>query len=241
MPAGLDGNPDPIVTPARSALLDELGVHIAAVRPGQRLLVGIDGASGTGKSTMADELAVRIEAGGRQVLRGTVDSFHRPRAERLAQGANSATGYYRDSHQFDTLVRQLLEPFVAGAVRLDRAAFDEPSDSPASDVVEGLVDDSVLLFDGLFLHRPALAQHWHLSLYLRSDQRRRRAWDTYWAGNDPELAERRRHRYFDGQALYEAEAAPAERATWVIDNDDLASPRLIRSVTWIPPNSAGSR
>lgn len=228
MPAGQDGNPAPIVTPARSALLATIAARIAGVRGERRALVGVDGASGTGKSTMADELAALVVAAGRPVLRATMDSFHRPRADRLTRGADSAVGYYRDSHQLGVLVKQVLVPFAAGADRVDRAAFDEPSDSPATDVVEGLGPDCVLVFNGLFLHRSELAGYWHLSLHLRAERRREETWDAHWDGKGPAFAARRHHRYFDGQALYEAECDPDGRATWVIDNDDLAAPVLIR-------------
>lgn len=43
---------------------------------------------------------------------------------------------------------------------------------------------------------------------------------------DPEAASN--HRYVGGQRLYLAEADPASRATWVLDNTDLADPRLLR-------------
>lgn len=230
MPAGLDGHPDPLVTPERSRLLDEVAAAIVALRQGERAMVAVDGASGTGKSTMADELALRIEAAGRPVLRATVDSFHRPRAERVARGKDSATGYYLDSHQLAVLATRLLDPFAAGASTVCRGVFDEPADAPVENVVDGVGSDAVLLFDGLFLHRPELIGRWHLSLFLLADRRRREAWDGYWADKDPALAERRRHRYFDGQSLYEADADPRAHATFVIDNDDLSAPVLVRRV-----------
>jgi hypothetical protein len=37
----------------------------------------------------------------------------------------------------------------------------------------------------------------------------------------------RRSRYIDGQALYESEAEPMNRADLVVDNDDLVHPRIV--------------
>lgn len=95
---------------------------------GDRVLVGIDGRSGTGKSTFADELTRVLEGRGRDVIRSTTDSFHRPREERLRRGATSAKGFYVDSHQLDRIVNELLIPFRDGAGHVITAVFDEPTD-----------------------------------------------------------------------------------------------------------------
>lgn len=61
MPSGLDGHPNPISTEARSVVLglvvDEV---VRRQATSQILLVGIDGIDGAGKSTFADELAMRL-------------------------------------------------------------------------------------------------------------------------------------------------------------------------------------
>lgn len=127
MPAGLDGNPNPIVTSARAAALDEIAARVLE-HAGPRTLVAVDGQSGAGKSTFADEVAQRLSGAGRTPIRSTTDSFHRPRAERLKGSATSAEGYL-DSHQLGAIVDDLLQPFSEGAAEVRTAAFDEPSDS----------------------------------------------------------------------------------------------------------------
>lgn len=127
VPVGLDGNPNPIVTAQREAVL--LAVVAAIETLGaSRAVVGIDGAPGAGKSTFADEIAGRLLERGRSVVRSTTDSFHRPRADRYRLGPTSPEGYYRDSFDLDGIRERLLLPFAAGAHRVLVAAFDEPSD-----------------------------------------------------------------------------------------------------------------
>lgn len=239
MPAGLDGHPDPIVSDERSALLAHLTMTAGASARGLRVLVGIDGASGTGKSTLADELTGLLVAAGRVVVRSTIDSFHRPRAERYRRGVTSAEGYYRDSHDLDAVRRDLLDPFRAGHATVATAVFDEPSDQPCQVMRDGIPPEAVLVFDGLFLHRPELVDHWDVSMFLLADRRREAAWQAYLGRGLPEdpearatevaarIARARRERYTEGQALYEAEADPRGRADLVIDNDDLRRPVLI--------------
>jgi uridine kinase len=239
VPAGLDGNPDPIVTPARDAVLDRVVDRITGLT-GPRVRVGVDGASGAGKSTFADELAGRLAARRRVVVRSTTDSFHRPRTDRFRRGATSGDGFYLDSYDLRAIVEELLDPFAAGATQVRTAAFDEPADRPLDTFAEGLPEEAVLVFDGLFLLRPELRGKWDLTVHLVADRRREAAWRSYLEGGLPaDPAEReaevgrrleraRWPRYTDGWQRYVDDCAPLERADVVLDNDDLAAPSYHR-------------
>jgi uridine kinase len=239
MPAGLDGNPDPVVTPEREALLEAVTDVVCRRRQG-RSLVAIDGRSGAGKSTFADELADRLGRRDVGVVRSTTDSFHCPRAERLARGVTSPEGFYLDSYQLEVIVGDLLEPFARGRSRVRVAAFDEPTDSPVDESV--VVDpDAILVFDGLFLHRPELNAYWTTTIFLEADQRCDQAWLDYLLGDlpanveqqaaelDARLGRARWPRYRQGWAAYVHAVRPAARADVVIDNNDLDKPRLLAS------------
>lgn len=237
MPAGLDGHAEPISTPQRDEVLDSVAEAVLAM-DGPRVLVGIDGRSGSGKSTFGDEVTSRLVDSGRTVVRSTTDSFHRPRAERMRLGPTSAEGYYLDSHQIDTITTELLEPFASGAGQVRVAAFDEPSDS-AVDVTADVPVDAVLVFDGLFLHRPELVPFWDLSALLVADDRRDAAWLEFLEAGlptspversaelDRRLARARWPRYRDGWRLYVDTDRPEQAATVIVDNDDLERPRLL--------------
>lgn len=237
MPAGLDGNPIPIQTSKRDEVLSAIADRVCA-HTHDRILVGIDGRSGSGKSTFADELANELRQRGLSTIRSTTDSFHRPRDERLQRGATSADGYYLDSHQLDRIVNELLIPFRQGLDRVVSAAFDEPTDAPLENVID-LVPSAVLVFDGLFVHRPEFANLWDVSVHLDADERRDAEWLTFLLDDLPvsptaratELDRRldvaRWPRYRRGWASYVGEVAPSARATFVVDNNDLALPRLL--------------
>jgi uridine kinase len=207
-----------------------------------RVLVAVDGASGTGKSTFADELVPHLDAGGRECVRASIDSFHRPRDERYRRGVASPEGFYLDSHDLAALRRQLLDPFTAGADSIRTEVFDEPTDQPLDGPRRPVSTAAVLVFDGLFLQRSELVGCWHLGVFLIADDRREAAWQDYLTRDLPSDPERRtaemerrvqrarRDRYTQGQALYENKADPARRAMVVIDNDDFAHPRILRSI-----------
>jgi uridine kinase len=237
MPAGLDGNPRPIRTIERDAVLSSIADRVCRVGR-RRALVGVDGRSGSGKSTFADELADRLRERGVVVIRSTTDSFHRPQGERLARGVNSAEGYYLDSHDLGRMVNELLLPFRQGADHVLTAAFDEPTDNRLERVAD-VARDAVLVFDGLFLHRPEFAAQWDVSVYLQSDERRDAEWLRYLLADLPENATQRAveldrrlesarwPRYRRGWERYVVDVEPHRRATVVVDNNDLSRPRVL--------------
>src|SRR5919204_1789518 len=110
---------------ARAAVIRELADRIEAVRRPHPVRVAIDGVDAAGKTTLADELAAVLRGRGREVIRASIDGFHRPRAERYRRGELSPEGYYHDSFDYDAVRETILGP---GGVHAPR--------------------DSILLFDG---------------------------------------------------------------------------------------------
>lgn len=236
MPTGLDGNPDPIVTARRTAVLAAVADRVERSKT-DRPLVGIDGRSGSGKSTFADELARALAARGHTVIRSTTDLFHRPRSERMQLGLTSPDGYYLHSHQVDVIIEALLAPFGRGADDVMVGAFDEPSDMPVT-LRTTVPRRAILVFDGLFVHRPELRSYWDLTVMLHADRRCDEAWLQYLETDlPPEPTERaaeidrrleraRWPRYRRGWGAY-LESIGRSAATFDIDNEELASPVLI--------------
>lgn len=241
MPAGLDGNPDPIVSAARTEVLTAVADMVSlALAERSRVLLAVDGRSGAGKSTFADELPGKLRELGIAALRSTTDSFHQPRVDRMRLGANSAEGYYADSHQITRIVDELLEPFATGESLVRVAAFDEPTDQ-ALDETAIVADSSVLIFDGLFLQRPEFRPFWNHSVFLTADERLDAAWLHFLLSDlpsgptdraqriDERLRRARWPRYRDGWSRYLEADKPDERVDFVIDNNDFASPFIVRS------------
>ena len=241
MPAGLDGHPDPIVTDARTEVLADVAGAVSTAVAGQpRVLIAVDGRSGAGKSTFADELSSTLGELGIATLRSTTDSFHKPRADRMRRGANSAEGYYLASHQLTTIVEELLNPFVEGASTVRVAAFNEPKDEPVHETAD-IVDDAVLIFDGLFLQRPELRSFWNHSVFLMADERLDAAWLDFLLSDlpsgstdraqriDERLHQARWPRYRDGWRRYLDADQPDQRCCFLIDNNDFGSPSIVRS------------
>ena len=212
----------------RHELIHRVAHAVDGLRRGRFTRVGIDGVDGAGKTVFADELATALAALGRHVVRSGVDSFHHPRAVRHRRGPHDPVGYYRDSFDYDKLRRVLLDPLSpGGSGRYRAAAFDHSSDSAVHAAELVAPERTILVFDGIFLHRPDLATYWDYSVFLRVgfDVSVARCAHRDASSPDPEADSNRR--YVHGQRLYLAECQPERRATIVIDNNDLAAPYTV--------------
>jgi len=221
---------------SRDGLLARLAERIGAVRQGHPVRVAVDGADAVGKTTLADELASVLRATGADVIRASVDDFHRPRADRYARGPDSPEGYYRDSFNHEELLASLLDPLGPGGSRVYRTAcFDLDEDKESHPEPALAKSDAVLLFDGVFLLRPELREAWDFGVFVTASfevtLQRARERDAGVFGSVEAVERRYLTRYIPGQRLYFAEARPERIADAVVVNDDPAAPVLRDSET----------
>jgi len=180
---------------------------------------------------LADALAA--ELADLEVIRASIDGFHRPKAYRYRLGVDSPEGCYRDSFDYAALRRELLDPLGPAGTRLYRTTvFDFRTDTPRlePEPPRRAADDAVLLFDGVFLLRQELRETWDLMVFVRvsADESLRRALarDLPLFGSAAEVERRYRSRYLPGQRLYLEDSCPLDHADFVVDNDDPDRPRL---------------
>lgn len=215
----------------RAQVLDRLAVIVAAVRRDHPTRVAVDGFDAAGKTTLADELAPRVAAHSREVIRVSLDDFHRPRDRRYRQGRDSAAGYYDDSFDRARLRADVLDPLGPDGDRLYRpAAFDLAAGRLAPAAACLATADAVLVVDGVFLQRRELEDCWDLTVWvdvsIEESIRRGVARDRPRHGSTAETRHRYVTRYAAGQRLYVDEVDPAARADVVFDNADPAAPVL---------------
>jgi len=212
----------------RSELLQTLVENILTLNQNRPLLVVVDGIDAAGKTILAGELADKLRKSGAQVIEASIDGFHNPRATRYKRGADSPEGYYRDSFNLAALKMLLLDPLKTGGLRYKARAFDYTIDKA---IVSPLVEaepDSILIFDGVFTHRPGLRGYWDYSIYLHiNEEESIRRGLLRNPGDEAEARDRYMVRYIAGQRLYQAEAEPRKHANIVIDNNDPENPVIL--------------
>ena len=165
----------------------------------------------------------------RHVLLATIDSFHNPRAMRYQLGKESPEGYFRHSFNHDLLRSHLLAPLGPdGDRKFRRAAFDYRTDSVVSAPEETAAPETTLIFDGIFLHRDELIDHWDYSIFLdvRFDVTYARMVQRDGISSADPQAEQNR-RYYEGQRIYLSACNPRSRADLVVDNNDLNIPYIL--------------
>jgi uridine kinase len=220
------------VSAERTALLARLAGLIVSVRRPHPVRVAIDGVDAAGKTTLADEIAEVLRATRQQdVIRASIDGFHRPRAARHLRGALSPLGYYADSFDMSAVRTFLLDPLGPdGDLRYRSAVYDYRADRPVETPDALAAPDSVLVFDGIFLLRPELRGAWDLRVFvsvgfaeiLRRAGRR----DADLFGTVAQVRHRYHARYIPAQRHYVAAERPAYDADIVVYNDDPARPSM---------------
>ncbi|MEU8238440.1 AAA family ATPase [Actinoplanes missouriensis] len=209
--------------------------HVAGRIPvrgdGACLRVGVDGPDGSGKTTFADELAAAVRALGRPVVRVSLDDFHNVRAVRYRLGRESPEGFWRDSYDYRRFRADVLDPFAPGGLRHYRsAAHDLATDAVLEPPPRTAPPGSVLIVDGLFLHRDEIGDVWDLSVFLEVPfevtARRMARRD----GTNPDPGHPEMRRYVEAQRIYFAACSPQQRAGILIGNEDVEAPRIIRTV-----------
>ena len=213
----------------RNELLQHLTRSILDLPANNIVRVAIDGVDGAGKTVFGAELSQSLEPSGRQVIRASVDSFHNPRSIRYKLGASSPQGFFRDSYNYEALVACLLRPLSPHGTRVfHKTAFDHRTDKAILSAEEYAEPNAILIFDGIFLHRPELRAYWDFSIFLdvdfgvsipRGAQRGEGAADPSAPSN---------HRYVEGQKIYLSECNPKSQATVIVNNKDLENPYLVK-------------
>jgi uridine kinase len=212
----------------RRGILDQVADAVTRLPPVGVGRIGIDGVDGAGKTMFADELAEVLEGRSVVVVRASLDGFHRPRPQRWARGRGSPEGYYLDSYDYPRLRAELLDPVGPGGSRqIRRAVHDVATDQPVDPAAEEVTEGSVLVVDGIFLHRPELAGVWDLSVYLHVPTAVSVGRCAARDGTSPDVEALANRRYVDGQRLYLERCRPERRATMVIDNTDLGAPVIL--------------
>lgn len=212
-----------------TTLWRELRDEVRHNYPAGRIVLAVDGVDGAGKTTFADGLAEAFAESGSAVYRASIDGFHRPRAERYARGRDSAEGFYRDSYDYATFRRVLIDPFregaqTSGSTGFQLAAYDVARDAPVEAAWVTAPRDAVLIVDGIFLLRPELRGLWNWSLWLEVPFAVSYARMALRDGSDPDPDAPANARYRGGQELYRREARPSAAASAIVDNSDLAHP-----------------
>lgn len=220
----------------RNSVINKLADQIARIHREHPIRVGIDGFAAAGKTTLADELVGPLEQRGREVLRVSIDGFHNPARIRHRQGRHCPKGYYQDSFDHDAIVTYVLNPLgPQGNRQYKPAHFDYLSETQIDLDWQQARDDAILLFDGIFLQRPELKDHWDFTVFVNTDfsimidRACERDIDKFKTLEC--VRERFEQRFIPGSRIYLEQHRPHKQAHMVIDNNNVSRPVLHANIT----------
>ena len=163
--------PVPPASPSRSRVIAAVADRLCAAGS-DRVRVVVDGRTGSGKTTFADELAAAIRERKRSTLRASLDDFKHPWRHARVHGYDRVTGegYYRNPHDFVSARTLLLEPAgPSGSGQVVLCAYDPLTGDDHRSVVVNAPDDAVLIVDGVFGMRPEYDEYWDVRIWLHAE------------------------------------------------------------------------
>lgn len=212
----------------RTELLQHIANAIFKLPADNVIRVAIDGVDGAGKTVFGDELSYLLQPFGRQVIRASVDSFHNPRHIRYKRGASSPEGFFRDSYNYKALITYLLRPLSPdGSRRFHKSAFDHRTNAAVVSDEEYAEPSAILIFDGIFLHRPELQAFWDFSIFIDVDFTISIPRGAQRGEGSPDPLALSNQRYVQGQKIYLSECNPKVHASVVVNNEDLEKPYIV--------------
>jgi uridine kinase len=171
---------------------------------------------------------------GGTAIRLDSDGFHNVREIRYRQGRGSARGYYEDAYDFDALAERVLVPLGAGRLEYAPKVHDLETDEICAEASAVASPDAIVVFDCTFLQRGGLRDLWDevifLSTSIAAAQSRGIARDAARMGGADAARANYDARYMAACRIYLAEEDPVNRASIVIDNEDVAAPRVLRGL-----------
>ena len=220
-----------MTSPVRTALLTQLAAAIATLELGRPVRIAVDGRTASGKTTISDELATLIRLRCKEVIRASIDSFHRPKRERYARGRYSAEGYYYDGRDLPAIRSLLLDPLGPHGNRLYRtASFDLVNDRPIQQEAQTASPNAILIVDGTFLQRSELRSGWDVIVFIEVSEHLSEQRGVNRDADGPGRLEATRqlyaNRYRPAFDLYQRLCAPASSADVLLNNEDLSQPRM---------------
>lgn len=218
---------------SRQELIEYLAKQISEKKKSEQpLFACIEGIDTSGKSTLCVVLADYLTSQGYSVIKASIDDFHYPSEKRYRLGSKSPKGYYRETFDYDSLKKYLIEPLKSGVLEYRTASYDLKTESRLEQETKKATMDSILLLEGVFLHRPELINNWDISIFIHIDFEqvitRAKVRDLGIFGSEADVEDRYRSKYIPGQQIYLMEAKPHRQANIVIDNNDFNNPRVIR-------------
>jgi len=179
----------------------------------QRMIIGIDGLSRSGKTTIGNLLHAYYVKTGVPVILIHMDDFIVERKRRYETGIESWREYYELQWDVEWVAEGLLAPLKT-ASELSVEVYDETSDQHRGESID-LLENSLIIIEGVFLQRKEWRAYFDLLCYVDSPRDKRFSREK--AETQKQL-EKFEQRYWKAEDYYLKEIQPKAGADHLISN-----------------------
>lgn len=200
------------------------------------ILVAINGKDGSGKTMMANILANFLSPKtSREIIRISIDDFMNSRAVRYTPSESAGRGCYDYTFNFDAFINNVLKPLQqTQSWEYRTKVFDHATDSESVSPINKATRDAIIIIDGVFLYKQDIVDYWDLKILLDTDDEtvieRGARRDAVRLGSYETARQKYIDRYIASQTIYYNEEFPEKRADIIIDNNNVESPSIIKSM-----------
>ncbi|MBD2514751.1 hypothetical protein H6G93_06960 [Nostoc sp. FACHB-973] len=132
--------------------------------------VGVSGITASGKSTLAQEIALEIISRGYPYIKASIDDFHNPKKLRYSESLSLAHAYYENAHDYDALIERLLKPLGKGGnLTYQTQSLDLETDISVNPKLQVATRNTILVVDGTFLFKEKLNDYWDFRIFVHTD------------------------------------------------------------------------
>ena len=182
-------------------------------------IVGIDGLGGSGKTTVADSLKLKLQSRGYDTYILHIDDFIHPKHVRYNESKEEWYCYYNIQWRYDYLVKEILL-HIKNNDQIDKLIeiYDKENDNYILETI-GISAGSILLLEGIFIQREELRKYLDFTIYIDTPKqvRLKRVLERdLYIGEVEDINNKYKGRYFPAEEKYISEYCPIENANFVL-------------------------
>lgn len=188
------------------------------VSNGKTIIVGIDGAGGSGKSTISEKIAGSLNNENIGTVVYHIDDFIHPRAVRYNDDYPQWEQYYYLQWRYDHFIDKVITPVRNGTSSCEAELYDKENDSYKVSCTD-ISDVKAVIVEGVFLQRKELSGLFDYMIYLdvpKETRLERVLKRDGYIGDSSDILKKYNERYFPAEDFYENEYHPSETADHVI-------------------------
>ncbi|MBO3464211.1 nucleoside/nucleotide kinase family protein [Aetokthonos hydrillicola] len=217
----------------RNELIKIIVTEIEKLQLEHPVRVGVSGITASGKSTLAQEIALEIVSRGYPCIKASIDDFHHPKKVRYSEALSLAHAYYKNAHDYDALIERLLKPLgKGGSLIYQTQSLDLETDIPVNPEPQVASINTILVVDGTFLFKEKLNDYWDFRIFVETDfeiaLKRGIQRDQARLGGELSTEKRYLERYHKASKMYINDCHPISKAQVIVNNNDINFPELIK-------------